>query len=70
MNTLLILVFVAGYAGIALEHRLRIDKTAIALLMFGIVWSVYACCVPGGATALVEHLGGTCKTLVFLIGAI
>ena len=69
MNILLILVFVAGYAGIALEHRLRIDKAAIALLMFGIVWSVYACCVPGGATALVEHLGSTCETLVFLIGA-
>ena len=69
MDTLLVLIFVAGYAGIALEHRLRVDKAAIALLMFGSVWSVYACCRPGGAGALVEHLGSTCETLVFLIGA-
>ena len=69
MDTLLILIFVAGYMGIALEHRLRVDKAAIALLMFGSIWSVYACCRPGGASALVEHLGSTCETLVFLIGA-
>lgn len=59
MDTLLVLIFVVGYACIALEHRLRIDKAAIALLMFGSVWSIYACCRPGGATALVEHLGST-----------
>ena len=69
MDILLILIFVAGYTGIALEHRLRVDKAAIALLMFGSVWSVYACCRPGGSEALVEHLGSTCETLVFLIGA-
>ena len=69
MDTLLILIFVAGYMGIALEHRLRVDKAAIALLMFGSIWSVYACCRPDGASALVEHLGSTCETLVFLIGA-
>lgn len=69
MDTLLILVFIVGYMGIALEHRLRVDKAAIALLMFGAIWSVYACCRPGGASALVEHLGSTCETLVFLIGA-
>ena len=69
MDTLLILIFVAGYMGIALEHRLRVDKAAIALLMFGSIWSVYAYCRPGGAGALVEHLGSTCETLVFLIGA-
>ena len=69
MGTLLVFIFVAGYIGIALEHRLRVDKAAIALLMFSAIWSVYACCLPGGGTALVEHLGSTCETLVFLIGA-
>ena len=69
MDTVLILAFVVGYACIALEHRLRVDKAAIALLMFGIVWSIYACCRPDGVSALVEHLGSTCETLVFLIGA-
>ena len=69
MDTVLILAFVVGYACISLEHRLRVDKAAIALLMFGIVWSIYACCRPDGVSALVEHLGSTCETLVFLIGA-
>ena len=69
MDALLVLIFVVGYTCIALEHRLRVDKAAIALLMFGSVWSVYACCCPGGVGALVEHLGSTCETLVFLIGA-
>ena len=58
-----------GYACIALEHRLRIDKAAIALLMFGSIWSVYACCKADGTSALIEHLGSTCETLIFLIGA-
>ena len=69
MNTLLILAFVVGYVCIALEHRLRVDKAAIALLMFGVVWSIYACCVPGSIAELVGHLGSTCETLVFLVGA-
>ena len=69
MNTLLVFVFIVGYACIALEHRLRIDKAAIALIMFGTVWTIYACCIPGGGEALVGHLGSTCETLIFLIGA-
>ena len=66
----LIAVFVVGYLCIALEHRLQLDKAAIALLMFGAIWSVYACC--GGTdigVSLMHHLGSSCETLVFLIGA-
>ena len=69
VDIVLALTFVVGYACIALEYKLRVDKAAVALLMFGVIWSVYAGCVPGGATALVGHLGNTCETLVFLIGA-
>lgn len=69
MDTVLVLIFVLGYVCIAFEHRLRIDKSAIALLMFGVIWSVYACCTPGGSSVLVGHLGNTCETLIFLIGA-
>ena len=73
MNTLLILIFIAGYIGIALEHRLRVDKAAIALLMFGSIWSVYAYCRPGGAglfsknfpdTTSVSGKGGRVRRLV------
>ena len=69
MTAALITVFVAGYACIALEHKLKIDKAAVALLMFGIIWSVYVYYSPDGISQLVGHLGATCETLVFLIGA-
>ena len=35
----MILIFVFGYLCIALEHKLRIDKAAIALLMCGALWT-------------------------------
>lgn len=38
----LILLFFIGYCCIALEHPLRIDKTAIALLLGMVMWIVYA----------------------------
>ena len=69
MTLALIAIFVGGYVCVALEHRLKVDKSAIALLMFGAIWTVYACCSPVGQSELVEHLGATCETLVFLIGA-
>lgn len=40
----LILIFSVGYFCIALEHPLRIDKTAIALLLGMTMWIVYALC--------------------------
>ena len=69
MTLALVVLFVGGYMCVALEHKLRVDKSAIALLMFGAIWTVYACCSPDGLSELVEHLGATCETLVFLIGA-
>ena len=71
MITLLILIFVLGYACIAIEHKIKIDKAATALVMFGLMWAVYALFSDDAdmATNLSEHLGSTCETLVFLIGA-
>ena len=67
----MILIFILGYACIALEHKIKIDKAATALFMFGIIWSIYA--IYSGDTdtgsKLLEHLGSTCETLIFLIGA-
>ncbi len=42
MIATLILLFFIGYLGIALEHPLRIDKTATALLLGMVMWIVYA----------------------------
>lgn len=42
MLTALIVIFVIGYLAIALEHPLRIDKTASALLLGMLMWVIYA----------------------------
>ncbi len=42
MITTLIVIFCVGYLGIALEHPLKIDKTATALLLGMVLWVVYA----------------------------
>lgn len=39
-----VLIFIIGYLAIALEHPLKIDKTASALLLGMVLWVVYALC--------------------------
>lgn len=67
----MVLIFVVGYLFIALEHKLKIDKAAIALLMCGTIWTVFS--LLGNdeniGRELVDQLGDTCEILVFLIGA-
>ena len=71
MTTAMILLFAVGYACIAMEHKIKINKAASALFMFGAIWSLYAL-LSGSTTVgaeLLEHLGSTSETLFFLIGA-
>ena len=42
MLTTLLVLFVVGYLAIALEHPLRVDKTASALLLGMLMWIIYA----------------------------
>ena len=44
MFVLMVVVFVLGYTAIALEHPLKVDKAASALLTGVLLWSIY----PGG----------------------
>lgn len=68
--TLMIIIFILGYALIALEHPLKINKSASALLLAAIIWSVFALMGPGFEHhALVSHLGETSEILFFLLGA-
>jgi Na+/H+ antiporter NhaD/arsenite permease-like protein len=65
-------IFVLAYAAIALEHPLRVNKSASALLGAGLLWSVYA--IATGDHALVgrqldESVGSTAQIVFFLIGA-
>ncbi|MDR1793698.1 MAG: sodium:proton antiporter NhaD [Bacteroidales bacterium] len=68
--TLIIVIFVLGYTMIALEHPLKINKSATALFLAVILWGIYA--LMGGFhnnSELVEHLGSTSEILFFLLGA-
>lgn len=69
MIPIIVTIFVLGYACIALEHKLNVNKAATALVMFGLIWTIYALHSGDVTSNLIEHLGSTCETLVFLIGA-
>ena len=72
MNTILILIFVLAYAAIALEHPLKVNKTATALLGAGLLWTVYALAAPNAdvvGQALGESLMSTAQIVFFLMGA-
>ena len=71
MIEMMIVVFVVGYLMIAIEHVLEVNKATFALLMGGVLWTMFAFTgmVDNVDAVLVEHLGDTCEILVFLIGA-
>ena len=72
MLTLLIVIFVLAYAAIALEHPLKVNKSATALIGAGLLWTVYAVAM-GDPQAVSEQLGeslmGTAQIVFFLLGA-
>ncbi|MGE0587912.1 MAG: sodium:proton antiporter NhaD [Cyclobacteriaceae bacterium] len=47
MTALIITLFVVGYLGIALEHSIKINKTAIAILTGVICWTLFMFTTPG-----------------------
>jgi Na+/H+ antiporter NhaD and related arsenite permeases len=67
---LMIIIFIAGYICIALEHPLKINKSATALLLAAIMWAVYSLMGPGFShEVLIVHLGDTAEIIFFLMGA-
>jgi Na+/H+ antiporter NhaD/arsenite permease-like protein len=70
MFILMIVVFVIGYACIALEHPLGINKSATALLLGTIMWVLGVALVPELVhDSLTELLGEVAEILFFLMGA-
>lgn len=72
METLIILVFVAGYAAIVLEHKLSINKSASALLTGVLTWSLIALSSTNMEKTneeLMHHLSSISSILFFLMGA-
>lgn len=82
LSIFIVIVFVCGYLFIALESVTKVNKAAIALLMFVACWTLfmfdpssYLPMAIGDKTAAVvsevieKHLGSTSTTLFFLMGA-
>ncbi len=67
----MIVLFVIGYIGIASEHVLHINKATFALILCGVLWSIYAMWGhdPNLSEDMIVALGDTCEIVVFLIGA-
>ncbi len=72
MLTALVVVFILAYAAIALEHPLKVNKSASALLASGLLWTIYALAGPDTHTVvenLHESVASTAQIVFFLMGA-
>ena len=72
MLTAIVIVFVLAYAAIALEHPLKVNKSASALLGAGLLWTIYALGIGEAAKIgadLNESLMGMAQIVFFLMGA-
>lgn len=72
MTTVLITIFVLAYAAIALEHPIRVNKSASALIGAGLLWSIYAL-FSGDSHKVGEELNESlismAQIVFFLMGA-
>ena len=68
----LVIVFIIAYTAIALEHPIKINKSASALIGAGLLWTIYAMSL-GDPHLVSEQLGeslmGTAQIVFFLMGA-
>lgn len=65
---MILVVFVLGYLAIIFEHRLRINKTAAALLMAVLMWMILFFSFPN-MHALGEKVSEISQIVFFLLGA-
>ena len=78
LAVILVVVFVLAYVLIAMENRLNINKSSVALLLCCLMWSLlslFSTSIDPSldhariSSDLLGALGSTCEILVFLIGA-
>ncbi len=82
LTLLIVAIFIAGYFFIAIESATKVNKAAVALLMFVVCWTLfmlnpsqYLPNAIGEQTGTIvsevieHHLGSTSTTLFFLMGA-
>jgi len=72
MTLIITIVFVIGYVLIAIEHDIKIDKAASALVTGVLCWLLFYISNHSNAESekiLIEHLGDISAILFFLLGA-
>lgn len=72
MALAIIITFILGYFAITLEHSLKINKAAIALVTGVLCWTIYIIFQPDKhivADSLMHHLEEIAGILFFLLGA-
>jgi len=72
MITIISILFIAGYIAIAMEHPLKVNKAATALITGALCWTVFALYAEDKHTAghlVSEYLGEVAGILFFLLGA-
>lgn len=75
MYSIIAIVFILGYAAIAFEHNIKINKAASALLTGVLCWTIYIMSSSTGeeinlvSDSLMEHLSSISGILFFLLGA-
>ncbi|MDQ7786035.1 MAG: sodium:proton antiporter NhaD [Thermodesulfovibrionales bacterium] len=73
MMAMVAVVFVLAYSMIALEHPIKINKSATALLAAGLMWTLYSFANPLGVETVIhqltEKLAETAAIVFFLISA-
>src|SRR5712672_3695350 len=68
----IVTIFVISYAAIALEHSIKINKSASALVGAGLLWTVYAMLSADHSAVeqqLNDSVASTAQIIFFLIGA-
>ena len=68
MLIIISIVFVLGYLAIALEHPLKVNKGASALLLAVVCWTIYALSSPDNHAVveqLQHHLGSIAEIIFF-----
>ncbi len=78
-NIFLIIIFIAGYIAIAFEHKIKVNKTATALLIAVFCWALIAVleCFRCGPSQYIDvvlqnlnrHLHDISQIIIFLMGA-
>jgi Na+/H+ antiporter NhaD/arsenite permease-like protein len=72
LTTIILFIFILGYAAIALEHGIKINKAASALITGVLCWTIFSLFSEDKhlvSEQLTEHLGELSGILFFLLGA-